>query len=350
MKKITGATAILNMDFDLMKQAGISSLRFGLGFPFEEDGKTPSHRFLACQQEALRLHDAGFDLMGGTFGPGSYRYDDTAGATVWVPSVPAWAGGYGDDSFYEFAESAGAYLAQSCKELCTYWQVANEPDIDIFHGDMSREQNVRFLKAVARGLKRGNPAAKPGINLGFMNAYAEWLLGELYRCEDSPFDYIGIDGYMGSWQEGGPEDWKWYIEKAHALTGKPVIINEWGYSTLQRGPNPDPEGLRTYNQDVCRDKSWVFQWKGDHTPDTQAEYIRQCMKIFAESPHVIGEFFFRWCDTETCWQCGDPLCPSECAWGIVDTAGKPKPGYWALKEAYEAYFMEPSVETGFAES
>ena len=338
MKKITGATAIPNLDFILMQQAGIQALRHGFGFPFAEDGRTPDDEFQARMRQAQWFKDGGFDLMGGTFGPGSYRYDEKTHTTLWVPSVPSWAGGYMDDSFYDYAESAGEYLGRTCAHLCTYWQVANEPDIDIFHGDMTREQNVRFLVAVARGLRRGNPQAQPGINLGFMNEYAEWLLGELYRCDDSPFAYIGIDGYMGSWQEGGPDDWKWYIEKAHALTGKPVIINEWGYSTLQRGPNPDPESRRRYNQNVCRDKAWVYQWQGEHTPEAQAEYIRQCMKIFAENPHVIGEFFFRWCDTETCWQCGDPLCPAECAWGIVDTEGNPKPGYWALKESYERYF------------
>ena len=77
-----------------------------------------------------------------------------------------------------------------------------------------------------------------------------------------------------------------------------------------------------------------------HNPEEQADYIRECMKIFAEHPAVIGEFFFRWSDTETCWQCGDPLCPAECAWGIVDVHGNPKPGYYALKESYEKYFNE----------
>ncbi len=340
MKKITGATAIINLDYDLMHRAGIHALRHGFGFPFGQDGKTAGQPFEDRVLAARNLREKGFDLLGSTFGPGSYRYSPQEERTVWVPSVPAWAGGYGDESFYAYAEEAGAYLGRACAGLCTWWQVANEPDIDIFHGDMTREQNVRFLLAVARGLKRGNPQAKPGINLGFMNEYAEWLLGQLYRCDDSPFDYIGIDGYMGSWQPGGPDDWIWYIEKAHALTGKPVIINEWGYSTLQNGPNPDPDGLRAYNQDVCRHKTWSHQWSGEHSPQAQAVYISRCMEIFSQSEHVIGEFFFRWSDTETCWQCGDPLCPAECAWGIVDTQGKPKPGYWALKEACEKYFAQ----------
>ncbi len=73
---------------------------------------------------------------------------------------------------------------------------------------------------------------------------------------------------------------------------------------------------------------------------TGGAYISRCMEIFAKSEHVIGEFFFRWSDTETCWQCGDPLCPAECAWGIVDTQGRPKPGYWVLKDACEKYFAQ----------
>lgn len=246
----------------------------------------------------------------------------------------------GATAIYKVAEEAGEYLSRTCIDICEYWQVANEPDIDIFKGEMTDEQSVKFLMAVATGLKKGNPNAKPGINLGFMTPYSEWLLKQLYRVVDTPFEYVGIDGYMGSWQPGGPDDWLWYIDKAHQITGKPVIINEWGYSTLQSGSNPDPEYKRKYNQSVCKNKSWEHTWRDKHSPEEQADYIRECMKIFAEHPAVIGEFFFRWSDTETCWQCGDPLCPAECAWGIVDVDGNLKPGYYALKESYEKYFKE----------
>jgi len=337
-RKITGATAHINLDYARMHEAGIHALRYGFGFPFEEDGKSPSQRFLKAKERAMELREAGFDLLGSTFGPGSYRYDPKVKATRWVSSIPEWIGGYDSDSFYEAVEAAGEFLGRECKDLCEYWQVANEPDIDIFKGDMTDSQSVRFLIALARGLKKGNPNAKPGINLGFMTPYSEWLLKQLYRIPDSPFDYVGIDGYMGSWQKGGPQDWLWYIDKAYDISGKPVIINEWGYSTLQKGPNPDPEGKRRYNQSVCKNKEWGFVWREQHSPEEQADYIRECMRIFAEHPAVIGEFFFRWSDTETCWQCGDPLCPAECAWGIVDVNGNPKPGYYALKESYEKYF------------
>ena len=38
MKKFTGATAIINLDAKLMQEAGINILRFGFGFPLNEDG------------------------------------------------------------------------------------------------------------------------------------------------------------------------------------------------------------------------------------------------------------------------------------------------------------------------
>lgn len=337
MKKITGATALINLKPDLMHEAGIHTLRYGFRFPLSPDGGTPDGQFLQRMARARELQAQGFDLLGGTFGPGSYSYDPNAGATVWMPGVPEWIGPAGSDGYYAAIEEAGETLGRECAGFCTYWQVANEPNLEIFHGDMSQEQVVRFLVSLARGLKRGNPDARPGINLGALDEYARWLMPVLY-VEGSPFDYIGIDGYMGCWQEGGPDDWIGYIDEVHAATGKPVIVNEWGYSTLQKGPNTDPECKRRYNQDVCRDKVWKNEWHGEHTPENQCDYITHCMEIFATHPAVIGELLFRWSDTETCWQCGDPLCPAECAWGIVDTNGNPKPGYYALKDAYRKYF------------
>jgi hypothetical protein len=106
----------------------------------------------------------------------------------------------------------------------------------------------------------------------------------------------------------------------------------------------DPERKKHYNQSVCRDKAWPRVWRKEHSPQEQAVYIRECLKVFAEHPKVIGNFFFRWSDTATCWQCGQSDCPAECAWGIVDVKGKPKPGYYALKDAVKALF--PQRELG----
>lgn len=337
MKKFTGATAIINLDTKLIQDAGIDILRFTFGFPLNEDGSY-SDSFVRRLKAADNLLEQGFKIFGGTFGPGSYRYDEEKNGTVWTTVVPKWAGEVGSEKYYHNIERAGEVLGQECAKYCTYWQIANEPDVKIFHGELTKPQNMDFLISLARGIKKGDSKAQTGINIGFITDYARWLMPMLYDCENSVFDYIGIDGYMGSWQEGGPQSWIGYIDEVYGIIKKPIVINEWGYSTLHEGPDPDPENKRRYNQDVCRDKIWEYEWKGHHTPERQAEYILESMEIFAQHPAVIGELFFRWSDTINCWQCGDELCPAECAWGIVDTDGNPKPGYYALKEAYEKYF------------
>lgn len=339
-KKIAGITAVANQNYHLIKDAGIEWLRTWFAFPYKDRiGGEYSKEFIKCLGNARKLSEMGFKHLGTTVGPGSYRYDENAKATIWKSGLPEWAGSYEDDEYYEVLEAACAEMAAKTADFVYLWQIANEPDIDIFRGPLSDEQIVRFLLTAARGVKKGNPDARPGINIGFITEYSEWLMKQIYCIPDSPFEYIGIDGYFGSWQPGGPEDWKWYIDKVYEITSKPVIINEWGYSSLQSSPKTDdPHNKKYYNQDVCRNKAWNIVWKKEHSPEEQAEYIWECMKIFSQHPHVIGQFFFRWTDTPACWQCGQPDCPAECAWGIVDVNGNPKPGYYALKDAINKYF------------
>jgi hypothetical protein len=328
-----GITPSGDHNYPLMRQAGIEWLRFGLGFPFAADLNTPSERFTSRLAEAAALRALGFQLLASSFGPGSMRYVKEQQATVWTSAIPSEAGEPGSERYYQLVESAGELLGARTAELVTWWQVANEPDIAIFRGTLDNAQIAAFLTRAARGIKRGNPCARTGINIGELNDNARALIGLLYRVPDPLFDYIGLDGYFGSWQPGGPESWRAYIDEAHALTDCPVIINEWGYSSLASSPiTEDPQRLKHYNQDVCQAKAWNKRWGDGHTPAVQAEYIRIAKRIFTTHPAVRGDFFFKWSDDPVCWQCGQRDCPAECAWGLVDTQGKAKPAYRALAE------------------
>lgn len=337
---MVGITPAGEANWDLVWDAGIRWLRMGVGFPFEDRVGGRLREGFSKQLDRLkRLADRGFRIMGDSPTPGSSRYDAQKKQTSWQSSMPSWAGSHEEDRYYEMLEASCVEMADRTKGICLYWQISNEPDIDIFRGPLNDEQIIRFLLASARGVKKGNPSAQCGINLGGPNDKAKMLARAIYRIEDSPFDYVGLDGYFGSWQRGGPTNWPAYIDEAHAITGKPVIINEWGYSSLQEGPiTDDPERKKPYNQDVCRNKRWGKVWRERHSPEEQAEYLSECIRIFAEHPKVIGNFFFRYGDTPTCWQCGQPECPAECAWGMVDTAGNPKLAYHALKQANRTHF------------
>lgn len=334
MKKLIGITPSGDHNYARMKSAGVRWLRFGLGFPFREQPDVLHERFESRMAEARRLSAMGFGLLGSTGSPGSMRYDTATGTTIWHRGLPAWAGAEGSREYCAAYARGCSQTARLARGLVERWQIANEPDIDIFRGPLTDDQIVAFLLAGARGVKRGNPAAQTGINLGFISDYSRMLVKRLYRIRNSPFDYIGLDGYFGSWQSGGPQDWVAYIDEATELAGVPALINEWGYSSLGAGPvTDDPQRRKRYNQDVCLHKHWARVWKKEHSPAEQAEYITECMAIFSSHRRVLGNFFFKWSDDATCWQCGQPQCPAEVAWGLVGVDGKPKPAYRAYAKA-----------------
>ena len=65
----------------------------------------------------------------------------------------------------------------------------------------------------------------------------------------------------------------------------------------------------------------------------QAAYITEAFKAFASHRDaLLGIFFYRWEDQETCWACGEPDCMVETAWGLVDLQGRAKPSLQAFKE------------------
>lgn len=329
--KIAGITPSGNHDYALMAQAGIGWLRWGLGFPFGERPDRASERFRRRLREARRLRRIGFGLLGGTFGPGSFRYDPAKRDTVWRSGLPAWAGEPGSESYFAAVAEAARAVGTACRGVVALWQIANEPDIDIFRGSLTQDQVARFLLASARGVKAGDPSARTGINIGELSPYAAGLIERTYLVKDGPFDYIGLDGYFGSWQPGGPWSWQGYIDDAYRLTGRPVLINEWGYSSLGSAPpSEDLRRTRHYNQGVCRSRTWPRVWRSEHSPREQADYVRVAKRLFLDHPRVAGDFFFKWSDDPACWQCGQAACPAECAWGLVDVNGVPKPAWHAL--------------------
>lgn len=204
--------------------------------PLQSAGaKGPSDAFLRSEEQVETYLREGFQVLASFPGPGSMRYAPEEGKTVYVRAMPEWMGEVGSADYQKALFDAAQWLAERTKGKITYWQVANEPDIDIFYGPLTKDQNIGFLMTAARGLLAGNPDAKPGINLGYINDYARLLMREMYAIPDSPFAYLGIDGYMGSWQLGGPETWVSYIDETARLSGKPILINEWGFSSLQWG-------------------------------------------------------------------------------------------------------------------
>ena len=291
---IQGICAIDKPDFALLRDLGVRYVRLGLAFPFDDAGRgTFSAKFENSLRNIEKYAAEGFKTMGVTPGPGSYRYDPETKQMRWVRWMPEWAGPHDGEFYYETLGHACEAMAERSRGMVDLWQISNEPDNDIFRAELTDEQMDRFLLTSARAIKRVTPQSRNGINIAVLTDSARRMLRSIYSPNDKPFDYIGIDGYFGSWEAGSPANWIPYIDEVHQLTGRPVIINEWGYSSLQSGPiTDDPERTKPYSQDVCRTKSWKHVWRTAHSPEEQADFMRECLRIFAGTSALYWQLHF----------------------------------------------------------
>lgn len=326
---------------ELIRDAGIEWLRSG-GFGFDVQkflhGGKQTAQFYSLKEQIAGLLDEGFSIMGLT--PGPREMGEIAGAP-------------GSAEYYDNYRQVCAFLGKEFRGLINYWQVANELDIWIFRSSLSLDQSVDFLKSGIRGLKEADNSLKVGINItlfpslpGEVDGNTELHEGVhiakgIYQDPALELDYAGFDSYPGTWREGGVESWDEYLDAFHGLTGKPVIIQEFGYSSRGEMMTPVENKSGTY---PCEAGKWRFSWNGEgHTADTQARFIEESFKVFARKPFVIGATYYNWKDNNKCWQCGKADCPIETAWGLLDRQGKPKPSYHGIKASIKENFSRECV-------
>ncbi len=322
-------TELTDRDFNLMQDVGINLLRFG-DFQFDAaafvEGREQPEAFFAASKRLRELRAAGFQLIGITPGPREIS------KTGIEPGSPA---------YFEAYDKVSRFFAKEFGDLITYWQVANELDIWIFRDTLDMDQSVEFLKVGIRAMKEEAPHLKVGINItlipdmpGIIDGNTEASEGlalakGIYHDETLPVDFAGYDSYPGSWREGGPEIWAEYLEEFYALTKKPVIIMEFGYASAGGVMTSEEAAAGHYPCDI---KKWKFAWRGEHSQQAQADYLRIAMRIFRERPYVHGAIYYNWRDAIHCWQCKQEDCPAETAWGLLDKHGEPKLSYEAMRE------------------
>ena len=321
----------------MIRAAGIQWLRTN-SFSFDQElflkGEEQPTRFLEFKAHLAELRKEGFRVMGITPGP---------------RNLPANAGVPGSTAYLENYRRMCGYLAAEFRGLIDFWQVANELDIWIFRAGLSLQQSVDFLKAGITGVKEADKRLKVGINITLFPSLPGEVDGNtdqhegitiakgVYQDSGLDLDYAGFDSYPGTWRQGGPDSWEDYLDAFYELTGKPVIIQEFGYSSEGGLMNAEEISRGAY---PCEVKKWKFSWRGGHTPEIQAQFIDETFRILAGKPFVIGATYYRWNDPETCWQCGQADCPAETAWGLVDKNRNPKPSYHAFKSAVQKYFPD----------
>jgi hypothetical protein len=319
-----------------IKEAGIGWLRQDFPFPFADRlGGALAEDYLRARATAQTWAQQGLQVMGVTplVGSGGYRADESGTMRfVWHDSLPAWMGVPGSAEYNARYQEMCSLLAEDLRGIVQMWQITNEMDIEIFAGPVKPRQACDLILGAARGLKGADPSLVVGTNTaGSANAY--YMYGRLYADPAGVLDYCGVDGYYGSWIDGGPENWAARIVELYELTGRKVLVNEWGFASKGAVMSAEERQARDKGASACQFRKWPSTWDGGHTLQAQAEYVRLGLETFrAHREVLLGAFFYRWEDQERCWQCGSTECPLEIAWGLVDVQGQPKPAYFTFKE------------------
>ncbi len=328
-------------DLQLMKAAKVGWLRFG-DFRFDQEaflkGEPQGEDFLASKERVKNLKLAGFQLIGLTPGPREMH-----------PS----AGTPGSPEYMENYARTCAFFAEVFCEWIDWWQVANELDIWIFRKDLDMQQSAEFLKVGIRAMKEVVPSLKIGINItlfpslpGEVDGNTEaheglTLTNAIYGDPGVQVDYAGFDSYPGTWRAGGVASWHEYLDGFHALTKKPIFVQEFGYASAG-GLMSDVE-VRN-GAYPCEVRKWRFAWRGAHNKENQAEFLRESFRLFASKPYVLGAIYYNWRDATHCWQCREENCPAETSWGLLDQDGNPKPSYEAYKSVAHELCAEPIAD------
>jgi len=330
-----GTSILETADTRQIQEAGIGWVRQSFGLPFEDRvGGMVSREYRKSKAWAQRLRAAGLRIMGITPLPGigTMKPDAQGGLKLtWRNFLPDWCGALGSEEYLKTYEAVCTWLARDLKGLVPAWQIANELDIEQFGGPLNARQACDLIARAARGLKSTDPSLVVGHNPAGGGPHTSYFFGYLYGRGDGLLDYCGIDGYYGTWIAGGPQDWPAQVAQLHALTGKPIFINEWGFSSA--GNIMTAEEIAS-GAPVCQLRKWRHGWGRGHTPEGQADFVRETFEVLRPLRDILmGLFFYRWEDQERCWQCGSAECPAETAWGLVDRQERPKPSFHAFKEA-----------------
>ena len=328
-----GTSAYPTADAGLLRQAGIGWVRVGFASPFADRlGGQQTEEYRRRKADAEKFAADGLKVLGVTPLPGiATKKPDADGRLVpaWRDFFPAWCGRLGSEECLRSYEETCRWLAGDLRGIVPVWQIANELDIVEFAGPMNPRQGCDMIVAAARGLKGTDPSLIVGHNPAG-NPKAYYFFGHLYAQARELLDYCGIDGYYGTWAPGGPEDWVGRVRELHALTDRPVLVNEWGFSSAGGAMTAEEvaSGLP-----VCQLHKWKYTWGPGHTPEGQARFVERAFEAFHSCKDMLlGVVFYRWEDQEKCWQCGSADCPAETAWGLVDLHGRPKPAFDAFRE------------------
>lgn len=354
-----------NEDYSLIKEANIGWIRIDIPFPYNEDGsETQSYKNFKARAKGYA--DEGIKVMAVTPYPKECIEHNADIRTA-----------EGTEAVKKMAQ----YLAKDLQGIVAGFQITNEMGIPRFTIPITMDEAVKFIAVQLEAIEN----CKGDILVGYNSAGPQADLHANLRPYHKYCDYVGLDMYLGCFY--GLPGFMWcfdaMIRYLWALTGKPVLVQEFGYigdgapktkeqkkqilarygaSSIKDAKEHIvdfveklPEGLKNQVKMLSGgDASKYFElvFHGDltnhlycelprftkipgfdHTPEGQAKFYEHIFERFYKMKYVGGAFIYCWSDSDHCYVCGQKECPTETRWGLVTCDGKPKPAYYAIKKA-----------------
>ena len=353
-------------DYQQIKDANIEWIRTDIPFPFNEDGSL-NKSYIEYKEKALEYQKNGIKVMAVTPYPKDYI---EMGADIRTIG--------GEKKVREIAR----FMIRDLQGVVSGLQITNEMGMPRFTKPLEMKDAAKFIGVQLKEMYylRGD------IVIGYNSAGPQADLHALMQPYYQYCDYIGIDIYIGCFYGVGGFMWMFdaLIRYLWAMTGKPIILQEFGYisgghtltpkqrnellqkygaknkkdakKNIEKFVDNLPPKLSEHTKYICdenKDRYFNFLFKSDmrdhlycelqrvtkipgydHTPEGQGKFYEDIIKRLYDMKYVAGMIIYCYQDPDTCYICGQADCPVETKWGLVDAQGNPKPSYYAIQKGF----------------
>lgn len=355
-------------DYDAILGANIGWIREDIPFPFDENGELSPY-YLWVKNEMAEYAAKGIRVLAIT--PYPYTYLENGLDIRRAEDVPR-------------IQAVARFYVNDLKGIVGAIQVCNEMGVDRFTKPLTMKEAAKFIGVQLQAMYPIRGDVLIGYNFG-----GPGLIKLPFRMTryNAFTDFVGLDLYFGSFENviktinAYPAVMRLY----HIVTRKPVLLTEFGYigcgepksdeekraileqygvhSEKEAAADVDafiarlPETLRKDIEISCAGMTDAEKakalFKGEfanhiyrelpkgfgllgypHTSAGQAKFYADLIPRLRSMPFCIGAFIYMWDDAEYCYVCGQPDCPVETGWGIIDGQGQPKDAYYAVREAF----------------
>lgn len=356
-----------NESYEQIKAAGLEWIRIDIPYPMNPDG-TRTEAFKRFKERCAGYVERGIRVMAVTPYPGDFI---KAGI---------------DPRIRENEPKIRGLIRAALRDLSglvAAVQITNEMGLPRFTEPLTLDEAARFIGIQAQALRK----VKGDILVGYNSAGPQVDLHLKMKPYLKYCDYVGIDIYLGCFYGIGGDIrlFELILRGLRGITGKPVLLQEFGYisggapkteeekrgilesygarseSHAREIIDEFVENLPARMRDEIKRLSPEREHRGDfifksdfvnhlyrelpegtvlrgypHTPEGQAEFYRDIFPRLFKLGFVCGAFIYCYSDSDRCYVCGQDGCPTETRWGLVDTDGREKPSYYAVRDALNA--------------